>query len=272
MTLRIRAKTVLRNFVGVCAAVLVLSGCVENKMVVLLQKNDLKKKVQIDSVQRTYSIDKFEYRIQTNDIISVRYQSLTAKDIDFFAQESQGSMAGLNLAAGGSALLVGELVDEDGMIPVPVIGRVKVSGMTIFEIQDMIQKLADQYLDSPIVKVRLLNYRFTVLGEVGREGTVVVGNNRVSMLEAIGLSGGLGELADRTKVKLIRQENNQTTVQYINLLDEDFINSPYFYVHQNDVLIVPPLRQRPYRKYFGQNLALVLSAFSLILLSLNLAK
>ncbi|MEJ0030728.1 MAG: polysaccharide biosynthesis/export family protein [Bacteroidota bacterium] len=245
----------------------------ENHKVVLMQKADLKKKVVYDSVQRRYNAPNTYYRVQTNDLISVRYQSLTAKDVDFFAQETQANGATLNIGAGGNALLLGELVDKDGSIPVPVIGKVKVAGMTVFEIQDMIQELANKYLDSPIVKVRLLNYRFTVLGEVLKEGTVYVGNNRVNMFEAMGLAGGLGDLADRGKIKLVRTDSaGVTTVQYINLLDENFIMSPYYYVHQNDLLIVPPLRQRAYRKYFGPNLALVLSSLSIVLLTINLTK
>jgi polysaccharide export outer membrane protein len=240
---------------------------------VLMQKEDLKKSVVYDSVQRSYRVESRFYRVQTNDIISVRYQSLTSKDIDVFAQEATAGGAGaLNIGAGGSALMVGELVDKEGNIPVPVVGKVKVAGMTVFEIQDMIQELANKYLDSPIVKVRLLNFRFTILGEVAKEGTVYVGNNRVTMLEAMGLAGGLGELADRGKIKLIRTDTAGTTIQYIDLLDENFITSPYYYIHQNDVLIVPPLRQRAYRKYFGPNLALVLSSLSLVLLTVNFIK
>ena len=89
------------------------------------------------------------------------------------------------------------------------------------------------------------------------------------MLEALGLAGGMTDLADRANIKLIRQINGKTEIQYLNLLDEDFINSPYYYVYQNDVLMVSSLKQRPYRKYFGQNISLVLSSLTLLLLTIS---
>ncbi len=234
-----------------------------------MQKDDVnKQQIPSDTVVRQYNIKEFDYRVQTNDVLSVNFESITPKEYDFLAR-AVDPIAG-NAAFIGGAQLLGDLVDEKGEIPFPVVGKVKVAGMTVFEIQEHLQTIAKQYLESPLVKVRLLNYRMTLLGEVNREGVVVLNNNRVTMLEAIGLGGGLTDLADKTSVKLIRQTGNQTEVVYLNLLDENFIVSPYYYVYQNDVLIVPALRQRPFRKYFGPNISLIVSSISLLLLVINL--
>jgi polysaccharide export outer membrane protein len=236
----------------------------------MMQKGDVNKQNQPeDSVMRTYSVERFDYKVQTNDILSVRFESLSPKELDFLSNQS--NMVNANAIVGG-ALLLGDIVDENGQIPFPVVGKVKVAGLSVFAIQDSLQKIADGYLESPIVRVRLLNYRATFLGEVNREGVVPINNNRVSMLEAIGLAGGLTDLADKTSVKLIRQKGNGTEVVYLNLLDENFVSSPYYYVYQNDVLVVPALKQRPYRKYFGQNLALIISSLSLLLIVLTYNK
>ena len=245
------------------------ASCVSNRKVQLMQKNDVNAKDLVrDSMLRSYAIDTFQYKVQPNDILSISFQSLTPKEFDFFSSSASGGNASANLIQGG-ALIIGELVDEKGEVPFPVIGKVKVAGQTVMQIQEQLQTIASKYTESPLVKVRLINFRFTILGEVAKEGTVILTNNRVSMLEAIGQAGGLGDLADRSNIKLIRQKGGKTEVQYINLLDENFFKSPYYYVYQNDVLIVPPLKQRPFRRYFGNNLALVTSTLSLLLIVIN---
>lgn len=246
--------------------VIVCSSCITNKKVTYVQKDDLHEEVPLDSVVRSYQLQDYEYRVQSEDILSVRVESLTDEEFDFL------SMTG-NRAGGGNLQnqsLFGFLVDEEGMIEFIDEGKVRVAGLTIFEIQDRLQDIAAKYLEQPVVRVRLLNFRFTVLGEVNSEGVMNSFNNRVSILEAIGLAGGLGELADRSQLKLIRQKGDTTEVAYVNLLDEDLMRSPYYYVHQNDVLVVPPLKQRPFRRYFGQNLSLFVSTISTVLLIVTL--
>jgi polysaccharide export outer membrane protein len=252
--------------------ILALSSCVTNKKYVYLQKDDVNKtRLPKDTVVREHLLAEFDYKIQPNDLISVQFESLTPDEYNFFTGAATRRQGSFNINQGG-ALLIGELVDENGEITYPVIGKVKVAGKTVFEAQEMLQQLADQYLEAPIVKVRLLNFRITILGEVTQEGTITLTNNRVNIMEAIGQAGGLTDLADKSNVKLIRQKGDRTEIVYINLLEEDFLSSPYYFVNQNDILIVPALRQRPYRRYFGQNLSLIISSLSLLLLVINLSR
>lgn len=249
-------------------AIFFLSSCVSNKRYVLLQHDDVKAKdLPVDSVVRSYSHASYDYRIQPHDALYTEFKSLTDKKFDFLDANDAAS------AGSGQLLSIrSELVDMNGEIAIPVIGKVHVAGLTVFEAQQKLQDLANVYLESAIVKVRIVNFRFTFMGEVKQEGTISTFNNRISVPEAIGLAGGLDELADKSKIKLIRLENGQTTITYLNLLDENFVNSPYYFVHQNDVFVVPPFRQRPYRKYFGQNLSVVLSSVSVLLLIISLTR
>jgi polysaccharide export outer membrane protein len=260
-----------RNIVLFTLCMLLLGSCVGNKRIVYLQDDDLKKDVPKEEVVREYDLQFENYRIQPQDILSVQFKSLTEEEFDVFKDFGMGGGMAGGGGGGGMLALLGELVDPQGMISFPLVGKIEVQGKTVFEIQDTLQSIAAQYIEDPVVKVRLLNYRFTVLGEVNGESVVTTQNTRTTFMEAIGMAGGLAELADRSKVKVIRQKGNQAEVFYIDLLDEDFINSEKFFVYQNDIIIVPPLKQRPIRKYYGQNLGLLLSSVSAVVFIISLS-
>lgn len=248
-------------------------SCVPNKKIVYLQKNDLKtKSIPYDTVVRTYSIEKFEYRLQPNDILYIDVKSLTQTEFDIFKKVNENTQTFSNpamMSQGPGLLMIGYLIDYQGNIDFPIIGKVSLSGLTIFEAEAKLASEMSKYVELPMIKLRLINNRITVLGEVNKEGAVTLANNRVSMLEAIGLAGGFGELADRSKIKVVRQQGDSTMVFYLNILDENFFNSPFFYIHQNDVIIVPPLKQRPFRRYFGQNVSIFISTLSTLLLVIS---
>lgn len=248
-----------------------IQGCVPNRKIQYLQKNDVNvKRVPVDTVLRTYTLNIREYKIQPLDILDIRVESLTEKDFDFMErlyplQQRTGAQA-------QNILLNGFMVNNSGEIEFPVLGKLKFSELTVFEAERMLQEALKPYLNNPVVRIRLLNFRFTVLGEVNQETQVVSMNTRVTMAEAIALAGGLTDLADRSEIKVIRQRGSQSEVFYLDLLDEEVIQSDRYYVQQNDVIVVPPLRQRPFRKYWSENLALVLSTLSVILLVVNLTR
>jgi polysaccharide export outer membrane protein len=204
------------------------------------------------------------------DFLNINFETLSEENdaFDFLRKLSPVQASG----SSGATTLNGLLVNSVGEIEYAVLGKIKVSGLTIFQAQDSIRKVASQYVPDVVVRVRLLNFRFTVLGEVNHENTVVSANTRLTMMEAVGLSGGFGELADRSLVKVIRQNGGQTEVFYVNLLEEKYIESPYYFVQQNDVIIVPPLKQRPFRRYFIGNLGIITTTISFIALIVSLSR
>jgi polysaccharide export outer membrane protein len=250
-------------------APLLFASCVPNKKIVFLQKDDLKRRKEIpkDTILRSHTMDINEYHIQPLDILYVQFESLTSEEFDFFSK-STPRVAG---NVGANPALSGIIVDANGDIEYPVVGKISVVGLTIFEAQKKIQGIASQYLRDVVVRVRLLNFRFTLLGEVNSERTVVSTNPRLTMMEAIGLAGGLTDLADRSHVKVVRQMGNESKIFYIDLLNEDYLESPYYYVQQNDVIIVPPLKQRTFKKYFASNLSVLTATVSAILFIISIS-
>jgi polysaccharide biosynthesis/export protein len=254
----------------------VFSACVTNKQFQYLQKDDVnvsRTEIPKDTLLRKYDLVDFQYKIQAEDLLSIQVYSLTAEEFDFFALKRNTTIGGGGMGAGGaSGQVYGYLVDEQGNVEFPTVGKVKLAGLTVFEAQDVVKEIAIKYLASPVVEIRLLNFRFTVLGEVKKEGVFVTQNNRITMMEAIGLSGGFIDFADKANIKVIRQHGGEVTVYYLDLLKEELLTSPYYYIHQNDVIIVPPLKQRPYQNYFGRNLALLISSVSLLLLVISVSQ
>jgi polysaccharide export outer membrane protein len=250
-------------------ALLIFGACVPAKKIVYLQKDDLsnRKRIPKDSILRTHPLNIQEVRIQPLDVVSVSFESLTTEEFDFFARASPGTRT----TGGTMGTTGGVVVDAQGEIEYPVVGKVRVAGLTIFQCQDTLRNIASKYLRDVIVRVRILNFRFTMLGEVSGEKTVTSSNTRLTMMEAVSLGGGLTELADRANVKVIRQHGDETQIFYVNLLEEKFLESPYYYVQQNDVIIVPPLRQRTFKRYFMSNLGLVTTGFTTILFILSLS-
>lgn len=249
------------------------SSCVPNRKLVYLQKDDLKNRKEIlkDTILRTHPLSIQEYRIQPLDVLNINFETLAGDEdsFDFLSQlSSQNRQSG-----GGSGLnpmINGIVVDSEGFVKYPVLGKIKVQGMTIFEAEESIRAVAAKFVRDVVVRVRMLNFRYTILGEVNAEATITSNNTRMTLMEAIGMAGGLTELADRSHLKVIRQKGDSAKVFYVNLLEEELLSSNNFYVHQNDIIVVPPLRQRPFRKYFSNNLALFSSVVSLILVGITL--
>lgn len=263
--------------IALLLVVFLAASCVPNKKITYLQEGDElqeRQEIPLDTVVRVHDLDVQEYRIQPLDMLQIRFETITDAEFDFFSRVNAQNMRNNGGGGGGNNNNnnnnLGVLVDTEGRIEYPVIGSVKVAGLTVFEAEDTLQSLANRYLKDVVVRIRLQNFRFTVLGEVRGEKVVVSNNTRVTFMEAIGMAGGLGELADRSLIKVIRQEEDKANVFYLNLLEEDFIESNNFYVQQNDIIIVPPLKQRTFKTYWTSNLGIIVTTVTSVLLLVNL--
>jgi polysaccharide biosynthesis/export protein len=178
-----------------------------------------------------------ELRIQPGDHLSIQvYSASTRPEAD----------ALYNLPS-GSAGTGGFLVDANGNIEYPRIGTIKVLGMTKHELAAEIKKRLTEpveVLTNPSVIIRFLNFKVTMLGQVVREGVLSIPGERVTILEAVGLAGGITDYGKRNSVKVLREIDGKRETGYIDLSSKDIFESPYYNLVQNDVVIVEPTKQR----------------------------
>lgn len=212
----------------------------------------------LDKVIRDTTINsnlKFpELKIQKNDLLSISVYSastnLTA-DIPYNLPEATAS--------------TGFLVDANGNIEYPRLGTIHAEGLTKLELADAIRKKftdpEPDLLTNPSVIIRFLNYKITVLGQVGREGMVTLPGERVTILEAIGLAGGITDYGKKDDVKIRRERDGKIEIGSVDLSSDSLFYSPYYNLVQNDVIIVQPTKQKA--KMTDQSLAMQRIGFAL---------
>ena len=180
--------------------------------------------------------------IQKNDVLSIIVSSLNPEATAIFNTPNQ-SVISSSSGTGTTSVTTGYLVDRDGRIVFPLLGYIQAGGLTQRQLTDELAKtLTDKkLLLDPIVTVRIMNFRVTVLGEVNRPGVVMVPEGKISLLEALGNAGDLTLFAKRDQVLLIRVENGKKMTRRIDLNSQDFVyNSPFYYLKTNDVVYVEP--------------------------------
>jgi polysaccharide export outer membrane protein len=173
-------------------------------------------------------------KIQTNDILSIIVSSSSSELSAVYnlnQDQNQNSKA-----------FPGYLVNTEGTITLPIIGKLAVKGLSLSELEDLlVEKLKDgNHLTAPIVTARLMNAKFTVLGEVNKPGTYTFSEQNISLLQAIGYAGDLTINGKRENVLLIREENNAKTYITIDMTSKNWFGSPNYYIKPNDVIYVNP--------------------------------
>jgi polysaccharide biosynthesis/export protein len=182
----------------------------------------------------------YEPKIEKNDVlrINVSSSSINQELVAPFqlrtgGQQSQGG-------SGQNSSLSGYLVSPEGMINFPVLGEIQVEGLTRTEIQKKLENEIEAYVKDPVVDVRIVNFRVTVLGEVRGPGRVEITDGRVTMPELIAMVGDISYNGKRENVTIIREVNGVKEIGTIDMTRTDLFNSPYYYLKQNDIVYVEP--------------------------------
>jgi len=192
-----------------------------------------------DTLERQVIKD-FEPVIQKNDQLSIQiYSNSTKPEISdaLYNPPALNGPSGMSTGGGGSSNNSGYMVDMDGNIRFPRLGVIHAEGLTKRQLADtIIAKITD--LENPTAVIRFLNYRITVLGEVGHQGTFTIPNERVTIFEALGLAGDIPVTGKKNNVKILREVNGDREIGTIDLTSKKIFESPYYNLQQNDVVMV----------------------------------
>jgi len=262
----------LSGKLGLVLLLALMASCVPNKKVAYLQYGDEYKNpesIVLDTLIRKYETGTYAYKLQPNDLLDIKISTMTQSVYNPFKDADQSLVAGsiYTQSAGTSSGIqnTGYYIEQDGFVKLPILGKISMSGLTISQAEDTLEVYVKKYLEKPVVKVRLQNFKFSVLGEVKQEGTLISGDNSPSFLQALAMAGGPSEFGDISRVKVLRNFGSETFIFYVNLLNEDYLTTPFYFVQPDDVIIVTPVKQRAYLKYASTNLAILTATMSLIL-------
>lgn len=206
-----------------------------------------------------------ELKLQTDDVLMISVTSINPEvTIPYNLQTIAIQSTTSDLAVGQQRQLT-YLISKQGMIDFPVLGAIEIGGLTRVEAQNKIQTLLKDHIADANVILRVLNFKVTVLGEVNRPGPIQVSGERLTLFEAIASAGDLSVFGKRKNVLLIRERGGQTETHRLDLTDPNLINSPYYYLVQNDVLYVEPNKTKVNSSVVGPNLTVGISALSLVI-------
>ena len=256
----------LRTILAVCLAVVCLSGCTSYKSVPYMQDADV-----VSGVQETLPM--YDAKIMPKDLLTI---TVNASDPEAAAPFNLTVQSAVNVARSTSLIqqpvLQQYLVNNDGTIDFPVLGVLKIGGLTKGEAEDLIrEKLGDYLKESPIVTVRMTNYKISVLGEVQRPGVFTISNEKVNIFEALAMAGDLTIWGMRDNVKLIREDaDGQRKIVNLDLTKADIIANPYYYLQQNDILYVTPNKTKAKNSDIGQSTSLWFSGTSILVSVINI--
>ena len=223
----------------------VLASCGSIENVVYLQDVEPLKKMPIT--------EKFEMKIQTDDLIAIMVNSQEPElALPFNMPMISYQVGSLSVA---QQRVLGYLVDTNGNIDFPVLGTLKVAGLTRMQLTQLIKDrlIEEEQIKDPVVTIQFLNFKVSVIGEVSRPGDFTIHSDRLTLLEALSMAGDLTIYGRRDRVAVMREQNGERIVLFHDLRSSDIFHSPCYYLQQNDIVYVEPNKARAGQSEINQN-------------------
>ncbi|MFN7674450.1 polysaccharide biosynthesis/export family protein [Flavobacterium sp.] len=228
-------------------------SCASKKDIVYLQ--------DVDTIKASNSLS-YEPVLKNDDLLSI---IVSADDPEVTYMFNIPQIQGNYKVDESQSSIRTYLIDSYGQIEFPVLGKISLAGLTRSEaIKELTQKVKP-YITNPTINLRILNYKVSVLGEVIKPGSYTFSSERVTLLEALAIAGDLTIYGKRNNILIIREKNNQKTYNRVDITNSSFVNSEFYYLTQNDVIVVEPNKTRINSSSFGPNVLGIISAASIII-------
>ena len=236
--------------------VVLFSACNSTKEVVYLQDVEPLKQQDIER--------KYEVFIHEDDLLSIMVNS---KDPELALPFNMPLVTyQIGSESPGQQRVLGYLVDTNGDIDFPILGKIHVAGLSRLELRDLIKEklISGDYIKDPVVTVQFLNYKVSVMGEVARPGSFTITGDRITLLEALSMAGDLTIYGRRDRVAVIREKEGKRTILFHDLRSSDIFTSPCYYLQQNDIVYVTPNKAKARNSDVGNSTSLWFSATSIL--------
>lgn len=249
----------LKNIALLVCSTLLFFSCVSRKKIVYFQGMERAgSQVELNKAQNL--------KIKPNDLLTI---TVSAPEIEAampfnLPVTAGGTLVDSELRVAGTPQLQTYLVDSEGDIEFPVLGTIKVTGLNRHELAASLKRQIQEYITNPIVNVRLVNFQVSVIGEVARPGTFDIRDEYLSLPKALGFAGDLTIYGRRDNILVMREENGAKTHAYLDLTDPDVINSPYYYLQQNDVVYIEPNNAQVQSASYNRNASVYISIASVL--------
>jgi polysaccharide export outer membrane protein len=233
-------------------AIAMTASCASRKDIVYFQDEQLEKGLESTTPEQII--------YKPDDILTINVSAFDQATVTPF--NLTVATSNMNNATGiqGSLQLQTYLVDYNGNIEFPVLGTIKIAGLTRIELTKLLTKRISEYANDPIVSVRLENFTVTILGEVSNPGMFTIQDERITILEALGLANDLTIFGKRNNVRLIREVDGKKKFAEFDLTSINTVNSPVYYLQQNDIIYVEPNNSRIRASSYNPNSGLIISA------------